>query len=162
MRSEALDGFLWLFTTEMQFFRYPMLSPCLTVLRLVQSSSSKVKNQEYDVFRAKYIGVMVDLKHAEISPPSWQSRKLLHEFTSFSPTIPAVNNRTLDLCQLRYHLTSATVRPQWVEKGDEISNFYFGGSDIVLVFEGKARIEFATEIDTHYRVGETLAVSRAG
>ena len=70
MRSEALDGFLCLFTTEMQFFRYPMLSPCLTVLRLVQSSSSKVKNHEYDVFRAKYIGVMVDLKHAEISPPS--------------------------------------------------------------------------------------------
>lgn len=50
---------------------------------------------------------------------------------------------------------------QWIEKGDEISNFYFGGSDIVLVFEEKACIEFAADIDTHYRVGETLAVSKA-
>ena len=50
---------------------------------------------------------------------------------------------------------------QWVEKGDEISNFYFGGSDIVLVFEEKAQIQFVAEIDTHYRVGERLAVSKA-
>ena len=50
---------------------------------------------------------------------------------------------------------------QWVEKGDEISNFYFGGSDIVLVFEEKAQIEFAVNVDTHYRVGERLAISKA-
>ena len=48
----------------------------------------------------------------------------------------------------------------FVTKGDEISNFYFGGSDIVLVFEEQARIEFVAEIDTHYSVGQKLAVSR--
>ena len=50
---------------------------------------------------------------------------------------------------------------QWIEKGDEIPNFYFGGSDIVLVFEEKASIQFVVDVDTHYRVGERPAVSKA-
>ena len=47
----------------------------------------------------------------------------------------------------------------WVEKGDEILNFSFGGSDIVLVSEEKARVRFEMDVGTHYWVGEKLAIA---
>ncbi|KAI0356051.1 hypothetical protein OH77DRAFT_1401773 [Trametes cingulata] len=44
-----------------------------------------------------------------------------------------------------------------VKKGDEISYFQFGGSDIVMVFEPGASVEFTAKDDTHYAFGKELA-----
>jgi len=48
-----------------------------------------------------------------------------------------------------------------VEKGDEISYFHMGGSDIVMVFEKKANVIFPdpTIPPTHFKFGEKLAVA---
>jgi len=45
-----------------------------------------------------------------------------------------------------------------LRKGDEISYFQFGGSDVIMVFEAKAKVDFSkTERNKWYKVGEELA-----
>jgi len=44
-------------------------------------------------------------------------------------------------------------------KGQEISYFQFGGSDIVLVFQKNAYVTFTTTLDTLNRVGKTIATA---
>ncbi|CAG8722365.1 13277_t:CDS:1, partial [Cetraspora pellucida] len=46
-----------------------------------------------------------------------------------------------------------------VKKGDEISYFQFGGSDIVLVFENKSQVAVVAEEGKLYRMGELVAVA---
>ncbi|RDX44902.1 hypothetical protein OH76DRAFT_1038032 [Lentinus brumalis] len=47
-----------------------------------------------------------------------------------------------------------------VKKGDELAYFHFGGSDVVMVFQERAGIQFTAEVGTHYKVGQKIAVSR--
>ncbi|KAF4620836.1 hypothetical protein D9613_001233 [Agrocybe pediades] len=51
-----------------------------------------------------------------------------------------------------------------VKKGDEISYFQMGGSDIVMVFEKKANVTFPnpTTPPTHYNFGEKIAEANPG
>ncbi|RPD63998.1 hypothetical protein L227DRAFT_584442 [Lentinus tigrinus ALCF2SS1-6] len=49
-----------------------------------------------------------------------------------------------------------------VKKGDELAYFHFGGSDVVMVFQEQAGIQFTAEVGTHYNVGQKIAVSRNG
>ena len=44
---------------------------------------------------------------------------------------------------------------QVLEKGDEISYFQFGGSDIVVVFED-GKVEYTAKPGTHYNMGEAI------
>jgi len=44
-----------------------------------------------------------------------------------------------------------------VKKGQEISYFQFGGSDIVMVFEAKANVSFKAKINEHHSYGEWVA-----
>ena len=44
-----------------------------------------------------------------------------------------------------------------VQKGDEISYFQFGGSDIVMVFEKDADVTFTADVTVHYNFGEQVA-----
>ncbi|KAI0819927.1 phosphatidylserine decarboxylase-domain-containing protein [Trametes gibbosa] len=46
-----------------------------------------------------------------------------------------------------------------VEKGQEISYFQFGGSDIVMVFQPGANVEFTAENNTHYAFGRQAAIA---
>lgn len=46
---------------------------------------------------------------------------------------------------------------QTVRKGEEISYFQFGGSDIVMVFEQSSNISFTAQPGNHYRFGSKLA-----
>ncbi|KAK5989471.1 Phosphatidylserine decarboxylase proenzyme 3 [Cladobotryum mycophilum] len=50
-----------------------------------------------------------------------------------------------------------------VKKGDEISYFQFGGSDVICVFQQKARLQFKDFVpspgDTYSKVGNVLAVA---
>ncbi|KAI0770596.1 phosphatidylserine decarboxylase-domain-containing protein [Fomes fomentarius] len=48
-----------------------------------------------------------------------------------------------------------------VKKGDELSCFQFGGSDIVMVFEKEANVEFTATSGTHYNFGKQVAVAQA-
>ena len=40
-----------------------------------------------------------------------------------------------------------------LRKGEEISYFQFGGSDIVMVFEAAANVEFTATVGQHYKYG---------
>lgn len=44
-----------------------------------------------------------------------------------------------------------------VEKGDEIACFHLGGSDIIMVFQKDANVQFNQEIGTHYNFGQAVA-----
>ena len=46
---------------------------------------------------------------------------------------------------------------QVLKKGDEISYVQFGGSDIVMVFEGGSNLNFTADVGTHYNVGKQIA-----
>ncbi|CAG8451643.1 9836_t:CDS:1 [Ambispora leptoticha] len=46
-----------------------------------------------------------------------------------------------------------------LKKGDEISYFQFGGSDIVLVFQAQSQVEILANIEKHYRVGQQIALA---
>lgn len=44
-----------------------------------------------------------------------------------------------------------------LRKGEEISYFQFGGSDIVMVFEQSANVHFTATVGRHYKYGTVLA-----
>ncbi|KIJ42402.1 hypothetical protein M422DRAFT_171232, partial [Sphaerobolus stellatus SS14] len=46
-----------------------------------------------------------------------------------------------------------------VKKGDEISHFQFGGSDIIMVFEAKANVDFSKTEKIWHGVGQLLATA---
>lgn len=46
---------------------------------------------------------------------------------------------------------------QTLRKGEEISYFQFGGSDIVMVFEAASNVSFTAQPGVHYRYGTKLA-----
>ncbi|KAL0957914.1 hypothetical protein HGRIS_000095 [Hohenbuehelia grisea] len=53
-----------------------------------------------------------------------------------------------------------SVQPgQTVNKGDEISCFHFGGSDIVMVFQKDANVTFDQQVNVHYNVGTKVATA---
>ena len=49
-----------------------------------------------------------------------------------------------------------------VKKGDELSYFQFGGSDIVMVFQERADVQFTAQDQVHYNFGQEVAVSGSG
>ncbi|KAI0366859.1 hypothetical protein BV20DRAFT_625640 [Pilatotrama ljubarskyi] len=49
-----------------------------------------------------------------------------------------------------------------VRKGDEISYFQLGGSDIVMVFQPGANVSFTASVGTHYAFGKELARASPG
>ncbi|KAI0631129.1 phosphatidylserine decarboxylase-domain-containing protein [Trametes polyzona] len=46
-----------------------------------------------------------------------------------------------------------------VQKGQEISYFQLGGSDIVMVFQAKANVDFTAKEGTHYNFGQKVATA---
>ncbi|GBC08543.1 hypothetical protein RclHR1_00820010 [Rhizophagus clarus] len=46
-----------------------------------------------------------------------------------------------------------------VKKGEEISYFQFGGSDIVLLFQAQSKVKILAKEKQHYRVGEQIAIA---
>lgn len=44
-----------------------------------------------------------------------------------------------------------------LRKGEEISYFQFGGSDVVMVFEARSQVSFTAQVGRHYRYGTKLA-----
>ena len=48
----------------------------------------------------------------------------------------------------------------YVEKGQEISFFQFGGSAIVTVFQKEAKVVLNQEVNTHYKAGSRIGTGR--
>lgn len=44
-----------------------------------------------------------------------------------------------------------------LRKGEEISYFQFGGSDIIVLFESKSNVSFTAQPNTHYKMGTRIA-----
>ncbi len=44
-----------------------------------------------------------------------------------------------------------------VRKGEELSYFQFGGSDIILLFEGASNVSFTAQLGVHYKMGTRIA-----
>ncbi|KAI0333350.1 hypothetical protein GY45DRAFT_296049 [Cubamyces sp. BRFM 1775] len=54
-----------------------------------------------------------------------------------------------------------SVKPgDYVEKGQEISRFQLGGSDIVMVFQKDAQVQLDQEKDTHYKFGSRVGTGK--
>lgn len=59
--------------------------------------------------------------------------------------------------KLSHKVTEAAKAGGKINKGDEISHFEFGGSDIVMVFGGTTHVEFVTPIGQHNNTGTMIA-----
>ncbi len=44
-----------------------------------------------------------------------------------------------------------------LRKGEEISYFQFGGSDIIVLFEAKSNVSFTAQPNVHYKMGTKIA-----
>jgi hypothetical protein len=44
-----------------------------------------------------------------------------------------------------------------LRKGEELSFFQFGGSDIVVLYENRSNVSLTAVVGTHYKVGTRIA-----
>ena len=75
-----------------------------------------------------------------------------------NPTLGLVAVLPMGMCQVSSVVLECKAGDT-LTKGEEISYFQFGGSDIVLVFQKDANVTFTAELDTLYRVGKQIATS---
>lgn len=62
----------------------------------------------------------------------------------------------IGMCQVSSVIMTAEVGVT-VRKGEELSYFQFGGSDIILVFECASNVSFTAQLDVHYKMGTRIA-----
>ncbi|TVY59354.1 Phosphatidylserine decarboxylase proenzyme [Lachnellula suecica] len=62
----------------------------------------------------------------------------------------------IGMCQVSSVVITAEVG-KVLRKGEEISYFQFGGSDVVIVFEAKSNVNITAVVDTHYKMGTVIA-----
>lgn len=61
----------------------------------------------------------------------------------------------IGMCQVSSVILTAEVGVT-VRKGEELSYFQFGGSDIILLFEAKSNVSLTAQVGTHYKVGTRI------
>ena len=134
---------------------------------------------DYHRYHFPVSGEIIEIKKIEgITAPGgvmkWdENRHLYVEYLSESFSWQAIETRGLILVDTGDHgkvailpvgmcqVSSVYIEPQLsvgihVEKGDPLGCFYFGGSDIVIVFEKKADFEPVTELKKHMLAGECV------
>ncbi len=62
----------------------------------------------------------------------------------------------IGMCQVSSVVMTAEVGVT-VRKGEELSYFQFGGSDIILVFESASNVSFTAQVGVHYKMGTRIA-----
>ena len=62
----------------------------------------------------------------------------------------------IGMCQVSSVVLTAEVGVT-LRKGEEMSYFQFGGSDIVVLFESKSNVSFTAQPDVHYKMGTKIA-----
>ena len=58
------------------------------------------------------------------------------------------------------HVSSVVITAEvgaTLRKGEELSYFQFGGSDIVVLFESSSNVSFTAQPGTHYKMGARIA-----
>jgi phosphatidylserine decarboxylase len=75
-----------------------------------------------------------------------------------NPDIGLVAVCPIGMCQVSSVVLSVT-KGDFVEKGDEISYFQMGGSDIVLVFEAKSKVKISAVKNIPYNYGQQIATA---
>ena len=58
----------------------------------------------------------------------------------------------IGMAQMSSVIVTAEVQ-QELRKGEEISYFQFGGSDVVVVFQASSNVQLLAELNTHYKMG---------
>jgi len=64
----------------------------------------------------------------------------------------------IGMCQVASVVITAEVGVN-VRKGEELSYFQFGGSDIIVLFESSANVSFTAQPSIHYKMGTRIANS---
>jgi phosphatidylserine decarboxylase len=62
----------------------------------------------------------------------------------------------IGMCQVSSVILSAEVGVS-VRKGEELSYFQFGGSDIIVLFESASNVCFSAQKGIHYKMGTKIA-----
>ncbi|HBL29615.1 MAG TPA: phosphatidylserine decarboxylase [Acidobacteria bacterium] len=62
----------------------------------------------------------------------------------------------IGMCQVSSVILTAEVGVT-LRKGEEISYFQFGGSDIIVLFEAKSNVSFTAQPNVHYKMGTRIA-----
>lgn len=62
----------------------------------------------------------------------------------------------IGMCQVSYFIITAEVGVT-LRKGEELSYFQFGGSDIILLFEAASNVCFSAQRTLHYKMGAKIA-----
>ncbi|GES76106.1 phosphatidylserine decarboxylase [Rhizophagus clarus] len=79
----------------------------------------------------------------------------------FNSTIGLVAVLPIGMAQVSSVVISDNIKPGVnVKKGDEISYFQFGGSDIVYVFQKDSDVAVTANLNKHYRIGEQIAIAK--
>jgi phosphatidylserine decarboxylase len=64
----------------------------------------------------------------------------------------------MGMCQVSSVITTAEVGIT-VRKGEELSYFQFGGSDIVLLFESASNVSLTAQMNVHYKMGTRIGMA---
>jgi phosphatidylserine decarboxylase precursor len=75
-----------------------------------------------------------------------------------NPEIGLVAVLPIGMCQVSSVVLSVNVGDE-IEKGDEISYFQLGGSDIVVVFEARSNVTITAKEDEPYNFGQKIAIA---
>ena len=62
----------------------------------------------------------------------------------------------IGMCQVSSVILTAEVGVT-VRKGEELSYFQFGGSDIILLFESASNVSITAQVGVHYKMGTRIA-----
>jgi phosphatidylserine decarboxylase len=62
----------------------------------------------------------------------------------------------IGMCQVSSVILTAE-KGVTLRKGEEISYFQFGGSDIIVLFEAKSNVSFTAQPNVHYKMGTRIA-----
>jgi phosphatidylserine decarboxylase len=62
----------------------------------------------------------------------------------------------IGMCQVSSVILTAE-KGVTLRKGEEMSYFQFGGSDIIVLFEAKSNVSFTAQPGVHYKMGTKIA-----
>ncbi|CAG8463259.1 10862_t:CDS:1 [Racocetra fulgida] len=105
-------------------------------------------------------GIGTDKPKADIDTPDspgYQFCQARGLFIIQSPKIGYVAVLPIGMCQVSSVILTKKEGDE-IKKGDEISYFQFGGSDVVLLFQ--KNVQITAEINQHYNVGQTIAIAK--
>lgn len=138
----------------------------LAYLEVVLHNSTAARSDEggADVSAVRHMGGHPDMPGPDApDTPGYQFLQTRGLVVIENPTLGKVAVLPIGMAQVS-SVVLHVKEGDWVEKGDEISNFAFGGSDIICVFQKKANLTFEDSVpspdDSYSRYGTRLAKAK--